>query len=92
MTRAAQGMTSHASIASIHNEEVMFSSHGFIKVLGRNHHIEEVTWERENEIREKYPELVQEFETFKDESSLKVYNVTFRYLKKHLNYSFSNIS
>ena len=41
----------------------------FVKVLWRNHHSEEATWEREDEIREKYPELVQEFETFEDESS-----------------------
>ena len=39
----------------------------FDKVLWRNHHSEEATWEREVKIREKYPELVQEFETFKDE-------------------------
>ena len=36
----------------------------FVKVLWLNHHSEEATWEREDEIREKYPELVQEFETF----------------------------
>ena len=41
----------------------------FVKVLWWNHHSEEVTWERGNEIREKYPELVQDFETFEDESS-----------------------
>ena len=41
----------------------------FVKVLWRNHHSEEATWERKDEIREKYPELVQEFETFEDESS-----------------------
>ena len=41
----------------------------FVKVLWRNHHSEEATWEREDEIREKYPELVQEFETFEDEIS-----------------------
>ena len=41
----------------------------FIKVLCRNHNSEEATCEREDEIREKYPELVQEFETFEDESS-----------------------
>ena len=31
----------------------------FVKVLWQNHHIEEATWEREGEIREKYPELVR---------------------------------
>ena len=41
----------------------------FVKILWWNHHIEEVTWEREDKIRGKYPELVQEFETFGDESS-----------------------
>jgi len=41
----------------------------FVKVLGRNHHSEEVMWESDDEIREKYPKLVQEFETFEDESS-----------------------
>ena len=41
----------------------------FVKELWRNHHSEEATWEHEDEIREKYPELVQEFETFEDESS-----------------------
>ena len=40
----------------------------FVKVLWRNHHSEEATWEREDEIREKYPDLVQEFKTFEDES------------------------
>ena len=43
---------------------------GFVKVLWRNHQTEEVTWEREKEIEEKYPELIQEIETFEDESSL----------------------
>ena len=42
---------------------------GFVKVLWRNHQIEEATWEREEEIKEKYPELIHEFETFEDESS-----------------------
>ena len=41
---------------------------GFVKVLWRNHQIEEATWEREEEIKEKYPELIQEFEIFEDES------------------------
>ena len=39
----------------------------FVKVLWRNHHSEEATWECEDEIREKYPDLVQEFKTFEDE-------------------------
>ena len=42
---------------------------GFVKVLWRNHQTEEATWEREEEIKEKYSELIQEFETFEDESS-----------------------
>ena len=42
---------------------------GFVKVLWQNHQTEEVTWEREEEIKEKYPELIHEFETFGDESS-----------------------
>ena len=42
---------------------------GFVKVLWRNYQIEETTWEREEEIKEKYPELIQEFETFEDENS-----------------------
>ena len=41
---------------------------GFVKVLWRNHQMEEATLEREDEIKEKYPELMQEFETFEDES------------------------
>ena len=41
----------------------------FVKVLWWNHHTKEATWERENEIKEKYPDLVQEFETYEDESS-----------------------
>ena len=41
----------------------------FVKVLERNHHSEEAMWESENEIREIYPELVQKFKTFEDESS-----------------------
>ena len=42
---------------------------GFVKVLWRNQQIEEATWEREEEIKKKYRELIQEFETFEDESS-----------------------
>ena len=30
-----------------------------VKVLWRNHAVEEATWEREAEIREKYPQLFQ---------------------------------
>ena len=41
---------------------------GFVKVLWRNHQVEEATWEREEEIKEKYPELIHEFEAFEDES------------------------
>ena len=44
---------------------------GFVKVLWRNHQIEEATCERELEIKEKYPKLIHEFETFEDESSFK---------------------
>ncbi|GAB2276866.1 hypothetical protein Dimus_039211 [Dionaea muscipula] len=29
----------------------------FVKILWRNHAVEEATWERENEMREKYPHL-----------------------------------
>jgi len=42
---------------------------GFVKVLWRNHQTEKATWEREEKIKEKYPKLILEFETFKDESS-----------------------
>ena len=42
---------------------------GFVKVLWRNHQVEEAMWEREEEIKEKYPELIHVFETFEDESS-----------------------
>ena len=42
---------------------------GFVKALCRNHQNEEATWEREEEIKEKYPKLIQEFKTFEDESS-----------------------
>ena len=42
---------------------------GFVKVLWQNHQTEEVTWEREEEIKKKYPKLIQKFETFKDEVS-----------------------
>ena len=42
---------------------------GFVKVLWRNHQTKEATWEREERINEKYPEFLQEFETFEDESS-----------------------
>ena len=42
---------------------------GFVKLLWRNHQVEEATWEREEEIKEKYPELIHEFETFEDENS-----------------------
>ena len=42
---------------------------GVVKVLWRNHQIEEGTWEREEEIKEKYPELIQKFETLEFESS-----------------------
>ena len=31
---------------------------GFVKVLWRNHQTEEATWEQEEEIKEKYPELI----------------------------------
>ena len=41
----------------------------FVKVLWRNHHTEEATWECKDEIREKFPELVYELETLGDESS-----------------------
>ena len=51
-------------VKTLHNRNI-----AFVKVLWRNHHSEEATGEREDEIREKYPELVQEFETFEDESS-----------------------
>ena len=42
---------------------------GFVKLLWSNHQIEEATWEQEEEIKKKYPELIHEFETFEDESS-----------------------
>ena len=41
----------------------------FVKTLWQNYQTQEAKWEREDEIREKYTELVQEFETFADESS-----------------------
>ena len=44
---------------------------GFVKVLWRNHQVEEATWERDEEIKEKYPELIHEFETFEDEFSFR---------------------
>ena len=53
-----------AKVKTLRNRNI-----AFVKVLWRNHHSEEATLEREDEIREKYPELVQEFETFEDESS-----------------------
>ena len=42
---------------------------GFIKVLWWNHLIEEAMWEWEEEIKEKCPKLIHEFETFWNESS-----------------------
>ena len=30
---------------------------GLVKVLWRNHRVEEATWEREDDIRERYPQL-----------------------------------
>ena len=41
---------------------------GFVKVLWCNHQTEEATWDQEEEIKEKYPELIHEFETFKGEN------------------------
>ena len=38
---------------------------GFVKVLWRNHQVEEATWKREEEIKKKYPELIHEFETLR---------------------------
>ena len=40
-----------------------------LRCCGRNHHTKETTWESEVEISEKLSELVQELETFEDESS-----------------------
>ena len=51
-------------VKSLHNRNI-----GFVKLLWRNHQIEEAMREQEEEIKEKYPELIQEFETFEDESS-----------------------
>ena len=40
----------------------------FVKVWWRNQPMEEATWEREDDIKEKYPELFLARETFEDES------------------------
>ncbi|KAL4030307.1 hypothetical protein IC575_008543 [Cucumis melo] len=39
-----------------------------VKVLWRNHRVEEATWEREDDMRSRYPESVEN-KTFEDESS-----------------------
>ncbi|KAL0551316.1 hypothetical protein IC582_010402 [Cucumis melo] len=41
-----------------------------VKVLWRNHRVEEATWEREDDMRSRYPELSRN-KTFEDESSLR---------------------
>ena len=40
-------------VKALHNRNIEF-----IKVLWQNHHTEEAMWECEDEIREKYPELI----------------------------------
>jgi len=40
-----------------------------VKVLWRNQHIEEATWELEEEMRKNYPHLFQGMLSFEDETS-----------------------
>ena len=42
-----------------------------VKVLWRNQHIEEATWELEEEMRKDYPHLFQGTLSFEDETSIR---------------------